>query len=132
MAEEIKKKFLKHWQKYTPILYLTVVLDLRYKLKFVKFFFSKLDSLTCNEKVKVVQDNLYRLFEEYMKSPTSNSSLVGSTIDEYDTEMRDEIDEFDLLASQHESNSKKTQLKLYLKEPVLDQMGNANLNVLKY
>jgi len=97
--EEMEKKFTKYWQEYTPVLSLAVVLDPRYKWKFVKFCFSKLDSLTCNEKVKAVEDNLHQLFE-YMKSPASSSALVGSTVDECDTEMRDEMDEFHLFASQ--------------------------------
>lgn len=42
-------------------------LNPRYKLKLVKFCLSKLDHLTCDEKIKVVEDNLTRLFKEYMK-----------------------------------------------------------------
>lgn len=126
----MEETFSKYWQEYTPILSLAVVLDPRYKLKFVKFCFSKLDSLTCNEMTKVVEDNLHRLFKEYVKSPTSNSALVQSIVDGHDIEMGDEMDEFDLFESQPESSSQKTQLELYLEEPVLVRKGNENLDIL--
>uniref|UniRef100_A0A3Q7FIN2 HAT C-terminal dimerisation domain-containing protein n=1 Tax=Solanum lycopersicum TaxID=4081 RepID=A0A3Q7FIN2_SOLLC len=99
----------------------------------MKFCFSKLDSLTCNEKEKAVEDNLHQLFE-YMKYPASVSALVGSTVDECDTEMRDKMDEIHLFASQIEYNLEKNILQLYLeeKEIVPDCKGNANLDVLKF
>lgn len=81
--------------------------------------------------VKVVEDNLHQLFEEYVKSSASDSALVESTIDECDAEMRNEMDEFDLSASHPESSSEKTKLALYLEEHVLDRKENANLDVLK-
>lgn len=81
---------------------------------------------------KVVEDNLHRLFKEYVKSPTSNSALVQSIVDGHDTKMRDEMDEFDLFESQPESSSQKTQLELYLEEHVLVRKGNKNLDALKF
>ncbi|TMW87501.1 hypothetical protein EJD97_019882, partial [Solanum chilense] len=47
------------------ILSLAIVLDPRYKLKFVKFIYSKIDRETIEEKVKDVEDNLHILFKEY-------------------------------------------------------------------
>nr|XP_009787974.1 PREDICTED: zinc finger BED domain-containing protein RICESLEEPER 2-like [Nicotiana sylvestris] len=129
MAGKMEEKFSKYWQEYTPILSLVVVLDPRYKLKFVKFCFSKLDSLSCNDKTKVVEDNLHRLFKEYVKSPTSNSALVQSIVDGHDIEMGDEMDEFDLFESQPESSSQKTQLELYLEEPRLDDSDEEHITI---
>lgn len=114
MAEEMEKKFTKYWEEYTQVLSWAVILDTQFKLKFMKFCFSKLDSLTCKYRVKVVEDNLHRLFEEYMKSSASNRASVGSTLDESDAEMRNKMDEFKLLASRTELNSdgRQTQSKI--------------------
>ncbi|XP_059277240.1 zinc finger BED domain-containing protein DAYSLEEPER-like [Lycium ferocissimum] len=42
------------------------------------------------------------------------------------------MDEYDLFESQSESNLEKTQLELYLEEPILVRKGNENLDVLKF
>ncbi|XP_060174241.1 zinc finger BED domain-containing protein DAYSLEEPER-like [Lycium barbarum] len=75
---------------------------------------------------------LHRLFKEYVKSPAANSALVENIVDGCDSEVRDVMDEYDLFERQSESNSEKTQLDLYLEEPVLVRKGNENLDVLKF
>lgn len=88
MAIEIENKFVKYWQdNYSPIASMAIVLDPRYKLRLEKFCFTKLDPLTCNEKVKVVEDNLHRLFKEYMK--IFDVEKVGSSSRGCDGEMVD-------------------------------------------
>ncbi|MCD7462069.1 hypothetical protein HAX54_047701 [Datura stramonium] len=94
-----------------------VVLDRRYKLKLVKFCFLKFDHLNCDEKVKVIEDNLARLFKEYMKY--SDIEVVASSSHECDIEILDEMEEFNMFESPHDYSSEKIQFNLYLKEPIL-------------
>ncbi|XP_060182818.1 zinc finger BED domain-containing protein RICESLEEPER 2-like [Lycium barbarum] len=98
IAIEMEKKFANYWEDdYSPIASMAVVLDPRYKLKLVKFCFKKLDPLTCNEKVSVVEDNLRRLFKEY--KTTSDVEMVGSNSHGCDGEMLDDVEEFDMFES---------------------------------
>ncbi|XP_075084564.1 zinc finger BED domain-containing protein DAYSLEEPER-like [Nicotiana tabacum] len=128
MAMEMEKKFTKYWQDdYSPIASMAVILDPRYKLKLIKFCFLKLDLLTCNEKVKIVEDNLHRLFKECMT--ISDVGIVGSSSHRCYDEI---MDEFDMFKSPSEYSSEKTQLDLYLEELVLVRKGNENLDVLTF
>ncbi|KAK6777586.1 hypothetical protein RDI58_024304 [Solanum bulbocastanum] len=90
MATSMLKKFKKYWKSYSMILSPAIVLDPRYKLKFVKFTFSKIDREIVEAKVKVVEDHLQLLFKEYYVSSTT-ISLSGET----SNEMRDELEAFD-------------------------------------
>ncbi|KAM3301185.1 hypothetical protein P3S67_015686 [Capsicum chacoense] len=59
MAEEMEIKFKKYRQEdYSPIASMALVLDPRYKLKLVRFCFTKLDPVIYSEKVKVVECNI--------------------------------------------------------------------------
>ena len=42
MAKEMKEKFDKYWEYYSPVLSFAVILDPRYKLQCVEFCYSKL------------------------------------------------------------------------------------------
>ncbi|XP_060186469.1 zinc finger BED domain-containing protein DAYSLEEPER-like [Lycium barbarum] len=133
MAIEMEKKFKKYWQEeYSPIATMAVVLDPRYKLSLVDFCFSKLDLSTSNEKVKAVEDNMQKLFKEYLKPSISDVDTVRSNSGGCDVEMADEMEEYDNFVSPSQPGSKKTQLSLYLEEPVLVRKGNENLDVLKF
>ncbi|KAM3357405.1 hypothetical protein P3S68_020335 [Capsicum galapagoense] len=109
MAEEMTIKFKKYWQEdYSPIASMAVVLDPRYKLKLVRFCFTKLDPVTCNEKVKVVECNMHALFREYLKNSSVDVDMVESSSGRDDVEVMDEMDEYDTFESQSELGSEKT------------------------
>ncbi|TMW98729.1 hypothetical protein EJD97_003561, partial [Solanum chilense] len=46
---------------------IAIVLDPRYKLKFVRFYFSKIYPMTANAKSEKVVDHLQMLFREYLE-----------------------------------------------------------------
>nr|XP_009624860.1 zinc finger BED domain-containing protein DAYSLEEPER-like [Nicotiana tomentosiformis] len=123
-------KFKKYWESYSVILSIAIILNPRYKLKFVKFCFSKLHpEEIANEKVKAIEENLQLLFKEYL-IPSTTTSLSGDhACNSGSNEMRDAFDEFE---SQFESSIGKTQLDLYLEEANLDRKTNPNLDVLGY
>ncbi|XP_059304020.1 zinc finger BED domain-containing protein DAYSLEEPER-like [Lycium ferocissimum] len=134
MATYMLRKFEKYWRSYSVILSMAIVLDPRYKLKFVKFCFTKLNSDTADAKLKVIEDNLQLLFKEYLipstKTSLSEEHACGSGSGS--NEMRDALEEFDMFESQLESNTGKTQLDLYLEEASLDRKTNPNLDVLGF
>ncbi|XP_070049056.1 zinc finger BED domain-containing protein DAYSLEEPER-like [Nicotiana tomentosiformis] len=123
-------KFRKYWESYNVILSIAIVLDPQYKLKFVKFCFSKLHpEEIANEKVKVIEENLQLLFKEYLIPSTTTSLSRDHACSSGSNEMRDAFDEFE---SQLESSTGKTQLDLYLEEANLDRKTNPNLDALGY
>nr|XP_033508787.1 zinc finger BED domain-containing protein DAYSLEEPER-like [Nicotiana tomentosiformis] len=130
MGTLMLEKFKKYWESYSVILSIAIVLDSRYKLKFVKFCFSKLHRENiANEKVKAIEENLQLLFKEYL-IPSTTTSLSGDhACSSGSNEMMDAFDEFE---SQLESSTGKTQLDLYLEEANLDRKINPNLDVLGY
>lgn len=131
MAIEMESKFAKYWQDdYSPIASMAIVLDPRYKFKLLKFCFTKLDPLNYNEKVQVVEKNLHRLLKEYMTK--FDVEVIGSNSHGCDDEVVDEMEEFDMFDSPSVCGSEKTQLHLYLEEPVLVRKGNENLDVLTF
>ncbi|KAF3672953.1 hypothetical protein T459_03373 [Capsicum annuum] len=94
MAEEMTIKFKKYWQEdYSPIASMAVVFDPRYKLKLVRFCFTKLDPVTCNEKVKVVECTMHALFREYLKNSSVDVDMVESSSGRDDVEVMDEMDD---------------------------------------
>lgn len=66
MATLMLRKFKKYWRSYSMILSIAIVLDPRYKMKFVRYIFSKIDPETTDAKVKKVEDHLQLLFKEYL------------------------------------------------------------------
>ncbi|XP_070034576.1 zinc finger BED domain-containing protein DAYSLEEPER-like [Nicotiana tomentosiformis] len=133
MGSLMLEKFKKYWESYSVILSIAIVLDTRYKLKFVKFCFSKLHpEEIANEKVKAIEDNLQLLFKEYLIPSTTTSLSGDQACSSGSNEMRDAFDEFDEFESQLESSTGKTQLDLYLEEANLDRKTNPNLDVLGY
>ncbi|KAM3378879.1 hypothetical protein P3S68_011292 [Capsicum galapagoense] len=111
MAEEMEIKFKKYWQEdYNPISSMEVALDPWYKLKLVRFCLTKLDPVTYNIKVKVVECNMHALFREYLKNLSVDVDMVESSSGRDDVEVVDEMDEYDTFESQSELGSENTQL----------------------
>lgn len=58
MAYDMRVKFDKYWDCYSVVVSLAIILDPRYKLKLLEFCFSKINPLTCQEKVASIHENL--------------------------------------------------------------------------
>ncbi|KAM3200336.1 hypothetical protein P3L10_032698 [Capsicum annuum] len=123
------RKFKKYWRSNSMILSIAIVLDPRYKMKFVKFCFSKIDHVITDAKVEKVLYHLELLFEEYLIPSTSISLSMKPTIR---NEIGDVLEKFDMFENQSDFGRRKKQLDLYLEEPKLDRKANPNLDVLAY
>ena len=81
MAIDMKTKFDKYWSDYSNVLSFGCILDPRFKIKLLKYCYSKLglDPISCQAKLKVVEHKLYTLYNEYVqmysKETTSNVGL---------------------------------------------------------
>ena len=75
MATKMREKFKDYWDNYSMILSFAVILDPRYKFQLIMYCFQTLDPETSELKSKVVKDQLYKLFGEYVKDkPQANVS----------------------------------------------------------
>ncbi|KAI8549544.1 hypothetical protein RHMOL_Rhmol06G0032700 [Rhododendron molle] len=90
MARKMKKKFDKYWgkvEKMNMMMFIAIVLDPRFKLKYVTFCFSELfHSDLEKELTQMIRDVLDRAFVEYEKlnegAPFSSQSSYGMEVDQ--------------------------------------------------
>ncbi|KAJ9561442.1 hypothetical protein OSB04_006602 [Centaurea solstitialis] len=125
MAKKMKAKFDKYWgdpDKINPMLFLAVVLDPRYKMKYLKFLFECLYDSTTIAKISMkVEQILNELFEVY------NSEFGGGDdkVAKNDAAMSNEDSKRSLLESymrkqQMQVPEKMNDLQRYLVEESLD------------
>jgi len=101
MAERMMVKFSKYWHDYSVILAIAAVLDPRLKFGALRFCYSKLDSSTCEEKLNHIKNEIYKLFEEYVKEasnePSASSSLMATSTQQVSNSMTSQLmDAFDV------------------------------------
>ncbi|XP_026398769.1 zinc finger BED domain-containing protein RICESLEEPER 1-like [Papaver somniferum] len=81
MVKEMQAKFDSYWKELSPILAMTVVLDPRSKMNFVKFTYSKLypEVRELGREVNKVRSNMTALFNEYYTLSSSTASNSCAT-----------------------------------------------------
>ncbi|OMO50694.1 putative Zinc finger, BED-type [Corchorus olitorius] len=114
VAKAMKEKFDKYWNEHCVVLAFAVILDPRFKLKFVKFYLKKFDD-DFENKAKSNLDKLKALFKEYESA--SSSSGGNCDIQGGGKELDQIIKEFQSYDSDESTSSNKSQLELYLGEP---------------
>jgi hypothetical protein len=75
MASQMISKFEKYWSKLSLVLAIAVVLDPRYKLRLVKYYYTKIYGADSQEYENVTK-MLTKLFMEYSAPTTSSSTAV--------------------------------------------------------
>ena len=81
MVIDMKTRFDKYWSDYSDLLYFGCILDSRFKIKLLKYCYSKFghDPIYFQAKLKFVEHKLYTLYIEYVqmyfKETTSNVDL---------------------------------------------------------
>ncbi|KAK9989183.1 hypothetical protein SO802_029422 [Lithocarpus litseifolius] len=136
MAKEMKEKFDKYWEYYSPVLSFVVILDPRYKLQCVEFCYSKLYKQEAISMAANLRDTLYDIFEEYKNSTNDICNMAevafsnGGVCGHYDR--HDDFFGFETCTSQLIGlDSSKSQLDLYLEETRLDHRLHEDLNVMR-
>jgi hypothetical protein len=75
IANQMISKFEKYWSEFSIVLAIAVVLDPRYKLCLVKYYYTKIYGAESME-YDNVKEKLTKLFMEYSTSTTSSSTAV--------------------------------------------------------
>ncbi|XP_020241356.1 zinc finger BED domain-containing protein RICESLEEPER 2-like [Asparagus officinalis] len=131
MANDMKIKFDKYWECYSVILSFVVILDPRYKVKYVEFCFEKLG--VSSDYVLTILEKLRKLYKEYERASLDTSVAESSGEENFGDIPNDEMVEFELFESQlYLASRSKSQLEEYLDEKLVSWKKNDHLNVLEY
>nr|GMD70458.1 zinc finger BED domain-containing protein RICESLEEPER 2-like [Ipomoea batatas] len=137
MACKMKIKFDKYWEQYSVILAMGAVLDPRMKFKLLEFCYKKLDGSTYQEKLDIVKNKLYMLFEAYkatsLTATTSSTASTSRCENVVAMEASDDFDdEFLDYCVQDNMQNGKSALDVYLDEPQMDMKSYASLDILNF
>nr|CAD1822367.1 unnamed protein product [Ananas comosus var. bracteatus] len=69
IAKEMHEKFDKYWKDCNLVLAIAVVMDPRFKMRLVEFSFSKIYGADSARYVKLVDDSIHELYQEYVAQP---------------------------------------------------------------
>jgi hypothetical protein len=134
MALKMKSKFDKYWSKCSLALALAAVLDPRFKLKLVEYYYSLIYGSTALERIKEVSDGIKELFNAYSICSTmvdQGSALPGSSLPSTSCGSRDRLKGFDrFLHETSQSQSMTSDLDKYLEEPIFPR--NSDFNILNW
>jgi hypothetical protein len=75
MASQMISKFEKYWSELNLVLAIAVILDPRYKLCLVKYYYTKIYGAESQEYENVIK-TLTKLFMDYSAPTTSSSTVV--------------------------------------------------------
>ncbi|XP_027192727.1 zinc finger BED domain-containing protein RICESLEEPER 2-like [Cicer arietinum] len=131
MATDMKTKFDKYGKEYSVVLAFVVILDPRLKVPFLKYCYTTLDALTCNVKLKNVEDKFRVLYQEYVnifnhqsvvlsQSSQDSNSLSKSSREGSKTKKCKIISGFKNFQNQPISDTGKSELDAYLEEKSIE------------
>lgn len=138
VATEMLEKFSEYWKHMHLVLEIAVVMDPRFKMKYIEFCSSKLEGSDSEansviEKIRAVYNKYVIKFprEENFVSDSSSSESEYEDEEEEAEETKPVVD-FELLSEykqlvQSNSRSVKSDLDLYLEEPVLPWRDDFNV-----
>ncbi|GKV40133.1 hypothetical protein SLEP1_g47802 [Rubroshorea leprosula] len=134
VAAKMKTKFDKYWSKCSLALAVAAILDPRFKMKLVEYYFSQIYGSTALDRIKEVSDGLKELFNAYSICSTlidQGSALPGSSLPSTSSDGRDRLKGFDkFLHETSQSQSSISDLEKYLEEPVFPR--NCDFNILNW
>lgn len=134
VALKMKSKFEKYWSKCSLALAMAAILDPRFKMKLVEYYYSQIYGSTALERIKEVSDGIKELFNAYAICSTmvdQGSALPGSSLPSASNDSRDKLKGFDKFL--HETSQRQTaasDLDKYLEEPVFPR--NCEFNILNW
>jgi len=123
IIKPMQEKIDKYWRDCSLVLAIAVVMDPRFKMVFVDFIFTKVYGDDSHEYVKIVDDGVHELFNEYVAFPLpptpayveeGNAKTIGSL----------GLTDFDAYIMETSSQQTKSELDQYLHEPLVPRLPN--------
>ncbi|KAH7839612.1 hypothetical protein Vadar_006257 [Vaccinium darrowii] len=120
MASKMAEKYDKYWENIHGILGVATVLDPRYKMSLIEFYFSRIFVIDSNLKIEAIRKLCYDLFTEYQgklsKLGSESSSKVVSSFEDGDDLSL--YDKFILSRKKTKIADVKSELDKYLEDDV--------------
>lgn len=134
VALKMKHKFDMYWRKCSLALAIAAILDPRFKMKLVEYYFRQIYGSTAPDRINEVSTGLRELFNEYsmgLSSSDQDSALPGSCLPSTSNSSRDKLKGFDkFLYETSQSQSMSSDLDKYLEEPVFPR--NCDFSILNW
>ncbi|KAG8386485.1 hypothetical protein BUALT_Bualt03G0153500 [Buddleja alternifolia] len=122
VASKMKNRFDVYWSKCSLSLAIAAILDPRFKIKVVEYYYRQIYGTDAPDRIKEVSNGLRELFNEYSMSSTSldqDSAMPGSSLASTSNGTRDKLKGFDkFLYETSQSRTMSSDLEKYLEEPV--------------
>nr|XP_043622006.1 zinc finger BED domain-containing protein RICESLEEPER 1-like [Erigeron canadensis]XP_043622007.1 zinc finger BED domain-containing protein RICESLEEPER 1-like [Erigeron canadensis] len=134
LATKMKIKFDKYWDKCGLGLAIAAILDPRFKMKLVEYYYNQIYDADAPDHIRDVSEGIRELFNEYTIDPGSlddEANQVGSGLAGTSNVARDRLRGFDKFL--HESSNHQSgvsDLDKYLEEPVFPR--NSDFNILNW
>ncbi|MED6118191.1 hypothetical protein PIB30_117363 [Stylosanthes scabra] len=134
LALKMKGRFDKYWSKCSTVLAVATILDPRFKIKLVEYYYSQIYGSTALDRIKEVSGVIKELFNAYSICSTmvdQGSTLPGITLPSSSYDARDRLKGFDkFLHETSQSQSMASDLDKYLEEPIFPR--NSDFNILNW
>lgn len=133
IAVKMKSKFDKYWSKCSLSLAIAAILDPRFKMKLVEYYYPRIYDSDASDHIKEVSEGIRQLFIEYSmgSSLDQNSARSGSSGASTSNGTRDRLRGFDkFLHETSQSQGGASDLDKYLEEPVFPR--NYDFNILNW
>ncbi|KAL3503069.1 hypothetical protein ACH5RR_037518 [Cinchona calisaya] len=131
IAMKMKTKFDKYWQKCNLVVAIAAILDPRFKMKLVEYYYPQIYGSDAMGHIKQVSDGIGGLFNEYTVSSSSldqDTALPDGTLPTASNGTRDRLRGFDkFLHETSISQSSISDLDKYLEEPVFPRNNDFNI-----
>ncbi|RVW59190.1 Zinc finger BED domain-containing protein RICESLEEPER 1 [Vitis vinifera] len=120
LALKMKAKFDKYWSKCSLALAVAVILDPRFKMKLVEYYYPQIYGNDAADRIKDVSDGIKELFNVYCSTSASlhqGVALPGSSLPSTSNDSRDRLKGFDKFI--HETSQNQNIKPRY---PILSMM----------
>lgn len=155
ITKPMHEKFDRYWKDCCLVLATAVVMDPRFKMKLVEFSFSKIYGENVGDVVKIIDDGIHELYQEYVALPLPNAASYMEEDNNINNNNHNNIDsenvkfepgtddalgltDFDMFIIETSSQQSRSELDQYLEESLLprvhefDVLGWWNINKMKY
>ncbi|KAH9723471.1 BED-type domain-containing protein [Citrus sinensis] len=134
MADKMVDKFEKYWNEIHPMLVVAVVLDPRYKMLLIDFYFPKIYGDTADEHIERAHKLCHDLVKEYEMKAMVLSDRQDVGLDDVPLESSSnpnkywDVDEFETFRSRNKRvKVTKSELDRYLDDELLDTIPNFDI-----
>ncbi|GAU50502.1 hypothetical protein TSUD_409770 [Trifolium subterraneum] len=133
MASQMAIKFEKYWSIIHGNMGIAIVLDPRFKFKWLEYFYLKLYGSLSSIEIENIKNLCYSLFEDYQAR--TNGLVENSSENFIDRELSSKngnnanfLSDFDSFVNETDEIQSKTELDIYLEENVLPRSATFEIH----